>query len=400
MEFYIMGKDINVGKKSIVSNIIIPVIILCMLVVVTCVAVFIGFGWKAVRIKNKLACAERYLDDLDYDNAQAAFADVLKIDPSNVEAYLGLIEVCMVQNHMDEALEYAKIGFDLTGDISLKEKIEVIEISLNKVKEKSIEHNEEKKPKEETDEANDVNSDDGDIDDENIDNEDNGKYQHLLETKGAIMAARLNIIEEKEDYYLVKVNLSQYPAVSYDELKACFDSDGRVINNKIVSSDGKELTVFESVLDGNDYEWTSDIDNYVVLGTEEGEYRLVSWDLSESRCDTDFISEGYIETDALYLDIGVDRRLTVPLEANVELKLKKDQSIELFDYARSIDTMLPYDELLIEYTAQEAFNMCFEKVYGNYADYEDYESAPIAFIEFDENGYITRYRENRGNYTE
>ena len=67
------------------------------------------------------------LDEMEYDDAVAAYNKMLELDPMNVDAYLGLAEVHIRNNEYEEALEIAKKGYDLTGDQRLKDLIDMIE---------------------------------------------------------------------------------------------------------------------------------------------------------------------------------------------------------------------------------------------------------------------------------
>lgn len=57
---------------------------------------------------------------MDYERALAAFDTVLSIEPQNADAYLGIAEVYMRANENESALEYAREGYEVTGDERLK----------------------------------------------------------------------------------------------------------------------------------------------------------------------------------------------------------------------------------------------------------------------------------------
>jgi Tfp pilus assembly protein PilF len=81
----------------------------------------------AVQLAEQLDLGNKYLEEMDYEQAIAAFNKALEIDPINADAYLGLVEVYIRTTDFETALEYAKKGYEVTGDERLKEKIDMIE---------------------------------------------------------------------------------------------------------------------------------------------------------------------------------------------------------------------------------------------------------------------------------
>lgn len=87
----------------------------------------IAAGGSAGKLQEQLDLGAKYLDDMDYDRALVAFNAALSIEPQSVDAYLGIVEVYIRTNEFEDALAYAKEGYDVTGDERLKEKIDMIE---------------------------------------------------------------------------------------------------------------------------------------------------------------------------------------------------------------------------------------------------------------------------------
>jgi len=79
------------------------------------------------RLNRQLDLGQKYLEEMDYEQAEVAFNKAIEIDPRSAEAYLGLIEGYIRTGEFDMGLEYAKKGYEMTGDERLKEKIEMIE---------------------------------------------------------------------------------------------------------------------------------------------------------------------------------------------------------------------------------------------------------------------------------
>lgn len=119
-----MEKD--TGRRKLI---IIIIALAVAIATVSAVFVFFAFGDSA-KVQRKMRNAERYLEELDYEQAEAAYQDVLKIDPQNVDAYLGLVEVLTAQEDYDAALECAKEGYEVTQDERLKKQISKLEKML------------------------------------------------------------------------------------------------------------------------------------------------------------------------------------------------------------------------------------------------------------------------------
>ncbi len=107
-----------------------PIIIVAILVVGVVAALLIGLvarGGGSRGLQGRLDLGNKYLDELEYERALASFEAALNIDPMNVDAYLGIVEVYIRTNEFKKALEIAKEGYEATGDERLKEKIDMIE---------------------------------------------------------------------------------------------------------------------------------------------------------------------------------------------------------------------------------------------------------------------------------
>lgn len=100
------------------------------IVLVLLAAIIVGvnvLGNSDRKLQEQLDLGAKYLEEMDYEQALVAFNAVLSIEPQNVDAYLGIVEVYIRTNEYESALEYAKGGYEITGDERLKEKIDMIE---------------------------------------------------------------------------------------------------------------------------------------------------------------------------------------------------------------------------------------------------------------------------------
>ncbi len=116
----------NVGKPASKHWAIIG-IAAAVLIVLAGAMMFVFGGSSAEKLQKQLDLGQKYLEEMNYEEAVVAFQAAIEIDPMSVDAYLGLVEVYIRTGDFDTALEYAKKGYEATGDERLKEKIDMIE---------------------------------------------------------------------------------------------------------------------------------------------------------------------------------------------------------------------------------------------------------------------------------
>ena len=66
----------------------------------------------------------KYLDDGNYEEAVIAFTAAIEIEPKRAELYLGLAETYIAQNDFETAREILQEGYNVTGDESLKNRLD------------------------------------------------------------------------------------------------------------------------------------------------------------------------------------------------------------------------------------------------------------------------------------
>ncbi len=79
------------------------------------------------KLQEQLDLGERYLGELDYEAAIAAYEMAIEIDPKSVDAYLGLADVYVEMKKYEDAIDVLKDGYDETEDEELLDAIEEIE---------------------------------------------------------------------------------------------------------------------------------------------------------------------------------------------------------------------------------------------------------------------------------
>ncbi|GHV34394.1 hypothetical protein FACS18949_10360 [Clostridia bacterium] len=64
---------------------------------------------------------EKYLLDLDYEQAIVQFLGAIEIEPKNTRAYIGAAEAYIALGHTDDAIAILQQGLDATGDAAIAE---------------------------------------------------------------------------------------------------------------------------------------------------------------------------------------------------------------------------------------------------------------------------------------
>ena len=113
-------------KKSHIGLIIGLIIAAC--IVIAGVAGMLFFLNRGPSIEERLEMGNRYLEDLDYDEAIEVFQEILDIDPKCVDAYMGLADAYIGVEDYESAMDILEKGYDKTEDDDLKERLEEVEV--------------------------------------------------------------------------------------------------------------------------------------------------------------------------------------------------------------------------------------------------------------------------------
>lgn len=106
------------------KKIIIAFVAALVLLVAVVVALATNLGQEKIDIAEQLSLGEKYLLEMDYEKAILAFNKVIKVDPRNVKAYLGLADAYVGTGDIDKAIATLEKGLELTGDESINAKLE------------------------------------------------------------------------------------------------------------------------------------------------------------------------------------------------------------------------------------------------------------------------------------
>nr|MCR5596858.1 tetratricopeptide repeat protein [Lachnospiraceae bacterium] len=115
-------------KKSFIPIIIIgaaaAVLVLILIVIITGILVL---GSPQRKYDKQLSLGQRYLDELDYEQAIAAYRAAIEIDPNQPEAYAGLANTYIAMENYEMAREVLLEGIDATDSDMLKEMLSELE---------------------------------------------------------------------------------------------------------------------------------------------------------------------------------------------------------------------------------------------------------------------------------
>ena len=75
-----------------------------LLLVLAALAVLAACGSKAVTAADKIELGRKYLSELNYTEAVASFTEAIKLDPDNIQAYMGRAEAYLALGEYDKAL--------------------------------------------------------------------------------------------------------------------------------------------------------------------------------------------------------------------------------------------------------------------------------------------------------
>ena len=185
-----------------------------VIAIVAVVVVFVSRGIGGTSAQKKIAAAEKYLSELDYENAIAAYREAIEINPELLDAYVGLADVyiAMADDQVGKASKYEAKGETDKAQKAYEEAIEyynealdVLDDAIDNVSDSDRKRAEKKKRKvegyiEEAEAARDNEIVEEDSNEVIIDEEDNAVSQY----DEAVIAAEEEMLREALDYTIVE----------------------------------------------------------------------------------------------------------------------------------------------------------------------------------------------------
>ena len=135
----------NPSAASASSKLRQPLTVVIILLAVCIGAAFILFfllpGRTARTYQDCMALAARYLEELDYEQAEAYFLEAIQIDPKQEDGYLQLSEMYLEQDKPEKASQILEQGLDaLTDSPALQEALENLSAESAPPEEQTGEH--------------------------------------------------------------------------------------------------------------------------------------------------------------------------------------------------------------------------------------------------------------------
>lgn len=119
-----MAKDVfceNYGKRMEKKKYKGGIIIATAIVFTAIFAVLLGisvYNAPARHLAEQLDLGNRYLEEMDYEQAMVAFGKAIKIDPKSTDAYLGKARAYSGMSDMDMVIETLEIGMNQVAEIN------------------------------------------------------------------------------------------------------------------------------------------------------------------------------------------------------------------------------------------------------------------------------------------
>lgn len=113
-----------INSKSLSKRKLIIIIALTILLAaIILVVLILANSGSHAKVNNYLVEAEKYLIEMNYEQAIIAFDKALEIDPNNSYAYIGKAEALKAMGKDAEAIEMLEKGYEVTGDERVAEKL-------------------------------------------------------------------------------------------------------------------------------------------------------------------------------------------------------------------------------------------------------------------------------------
>ncbi len=148
--------DVQRGTKEYRAEKTKRTVIVSMTAILIVFAVIIGvniYNAPAKRLAEQLDLGNRYLDEMDYEQAVVAFTKAIEIDPTNTDAYLGAADAYIGLEDFESAKAVLEQGIENVTDVNMAEKLKDKQIEIDRI-EKEIEEQKkaEEKAKQEAEE--------------------------------------------------------------------------------------------------------------------------------------------------------------------------------------------------------------------------------------------------------
>lgn len=126
-------------KKQLIISGAAVIVLLC--------GIAMYFSSDAQRLQKQLELGQKYLEELDYENAVIAFEKAIAIDPKNVEAYIGLSKAYEGMGAYEKSISLLENAYEATDAEEIKLLLEQREEEKKEQEKKEREQNEKEEVK-------------------------------------------------------------------------------------------------------------------------------------------------------------------------------------------------------------------------------------------------------------
>lgn len=129
-----------------IKKVLVGILVLLLAALAVLGILLVGKGRKNSGYMEQLALGDKYLEELDYENAQLCFEKAIEIDEKRATAYVNLSAVYVLQNRYEEAIEVLDKA---RKNVSSQEGMEKIQTQQDKVLQREADYrNQQKKVQE------------------------------------------------------------------------------------------------------------------------------------------------------------------------------------------------------------------------------------------------------------
>jgi len=122
-----MSEETKVVTKKLNKKLVFTAIAVIAVVLIAVLGTVASKSAGAKKLEEQLSLGEKYLSELNYEQAIACYLAAIEIDPKNADAYLGLADTYIAQGEYENAMEVLENALnELTGDAAeaVREKLE------------------------------------------------------------------------------------------------------------------------------------------------------------------------------------------------------------------------------------------------------------------------------------
>jgi len=126
-----MSEETKVVTKKLNKKLLIALVALLAVILIAVFTTVASKSAGAQKLEEQLSLGDKYLSELNYEQAIASYLKVIEIDSKNADAYLNLADAYVAQGEYEYAIEVLENALnELTGDalLAVEKKLEEVKI--------------------------------------------------------------------------------------------------------------------------------------------------------------------------------------------------------------------------------------------------------------------------------